>query len=80
MSEVIITAFITGGLALLGTLVSVKAGNEKIMAELDKHNAVQDEKIENLTREVRKHNEFATRVPILETKVEMLEKQKALKS
>ena len=75
MNETIITAFITGGLALIGTVLTVKQGNDKIMAELEKHQAVQDEKIEGLTREVRKHNEFATRVPVLETKIEMLEKQ-----
>lgn len=76
MSDTIITALITGGFALIGTFLTVRNGNQKIMAELEKHNAVQDEKIENLTREVRKHNEFATRVPVLETKIEMLEKEK----
>lgn len=75
MSETVLTALITGGLALIGTFLTVRAGNQKIMAELEKHQAVQDEKIENLTREVRKHNEFATRVPVLETKVEMIEKE-----
>lgn len=75
MSETVLVALITGGLALFGTFLTVRNGNEKIMAELEKHNAVQDEKIENLTREVRKHNGHQERIVALETKVELLEKQ-----
>ena len=69
------TALITGGLALIGTFLTVRNGNERIMSELEKHNAVQDEKIENLTREVRKHNGHQERIVALETKVEMIEKE-----
>ena len=75
MSEAVIVAVITGVLALIGTYVTVSAGNDKIMAELEKHQAVQDEKIETLTREVREHNEFAKRMPVLEEKVKNLEKR-----
>lgn len=75
MSETVLTALITGGLALIGTFLTVRNGNERIMSELEKHNAVQDEKIENLTREVRKHNGHQERIVALETKVELLEKQ-----
>lgn len=75
MSETVLVALITGGLALFGTFLTVRNGNEKIMAELEKHNAVQDEKIENLTREVRKHNGHQERIVALETKVDLLEKQ-----
>lgn len=76
MNETIATALITGGLTLLGTFLTVRNGNEKIMSELEKHNAVQDEKIETLTREVRKHNGHQERIVALETKMELLEKQK----
>ena len=41
----------------------------KLDAKLEKHQAVTDQKIEELTREVREHNNFAKRVPILEEKV-----------
>lgn len=75
MSETVMTALITGGLALIGTFLTVRNGNERIMSELEKHNAVQDEKIENLTREVRKHNGHQERIVALETKVEMIEKE-----
>ena len=73
MTEAIIVALITGGFALLGTWLTVSSGNQKIMAEMDKHEAVQDERISELTREVRRHNDFAIRVPVLEEKVRHLE-------
>ena len=75
MSEAVVVAIITGGLALLGTWLTVRSSNDKIIAEMDKHNAVQDEKIAELTREVRKHNEFAVRVPVLEEAVRQLQKR-----
>ena len=69
MTDAVMSAAITGGFAVLTTYLTVNAGNKKIMAELEKHQAVQDEKIENLTQEVRKHNEFAVRVPVLEERI-----------
>lgn len=75
MSESVIVAFITGILALIGTAITVKEGNSKITQEIHEHNAVQDEQIKELTREVRKHNEFAERVPRIELKIETLEKE-----
>ena len=39
-------------------------------AQFEKAQAVTDTKIEELTREVREHNNFAKRVPLLEQKVE----------
>lgn len=75
MDPSIIVAIVTGCLTLLGTIITVKTGNSKIEMDLSKHSAVQDEKIAELTREVRLHNNFAQRVPLLEQKVEMLEKE-----
>ena len=72
MSEAIVVAVITGLFALLGTVLTVRAGNQAIMNEMKVHQAVQDEKIENLTNEVRKHNDFAVRVPVLEEKIRQL--------
>ena len=74
MTESIIVAVITGLFALLGTVLTVRSGNQAIMNEMKIHQAVQDEKIVNLTNEVRKHNDFATRVPILEEQVRQLQK------
>lgn len=75
MDPSIVVAIVTGCLTLLGTIITVKTGNSKIEMDLSKHSAVQDEKIAELTREVRLHNNFAQRVPLLEQKVEMLEKE-----
>ena len=61
-------------ISLIGTIFTTKSGNDKIQAELDKHNAVQDTKLEELTREVRQHNDFATRIPVIEQRVTALEK------
>lgn len=75
--DILITVLSTLAVAivgLVGTVITTKAGNEKIQHELDKHNAVQDTKLEELTREVRQHNDFATRVPVIEQRVTALEK------
>lgn len=61
-------------ISLIGTVFTTKSGNDKIQHELDKHNAIQDTKLEELTREVRQHNDFATRIPVIEQRVTALEK------
>lgn len=84
MSDAVIVALITVGANLVVTLASAavqsKSVLEKIRAEselsdakldakLEKFTAVTDQKIEELTREVRKHNNFAERIPVLEEKI-----------
>ena len=69
--ESIIVAIITGGLSLLGVIFSNMQANKKIENQLDKKQAVTDTKIEELTREVREHNNFAQRVPVLEEKMKV---------
>lgn len=78
MATVVITATSTvfvAILSLIGTVFTTKAGNDKIQHELDKHNAVQDTKLEELTREVRAHNDFAMRIPVIEQRITALEKE-----
>lgn len=70
----IISACIAGGLALVGVIITNLTSNNKMQSENKTAQAVTDNKIENLTDEVRKHNRFAERVPILEEKVKVLEK------
>lgn len=74
MSETVIAALIGSIIPLIGTIITVlySAGrtDEKVKIAM----AVMETKIEELTREVRQHNDFAQRVPTLETKVEHLEK------
>ncbi len=69
--EGIIAAIITGVLSLIGVVVSNLAANAKMTKELEKAQAVTDTKIEELTREVREHNNFAKRVPVLEEKAKV---------
>ena len=69
--EGIIAAVITGGLSLIGVVISNIAANAKMAKELEKAQAVTDTKIEELTREVREHNNFAKRVPVLEEKAKV---------
>lgn len=86
MSESILVAFIAGGLSLIGTIITVLAANRqtintldkksdlsdaKLDAKLSQHMAVTDTKLEELTREVRKHNNFAERVPVMEEQIKV---------
>ena len=62
MQEIIV-ALISGGITLLGVLIAN-----------GKHQAVTDTKIEELTREVREHNSFARRMPVVEEKIGYIER------
>ena len=70
--EAIIAALITGGLALAGVIVTNSRNQAEMGAKLDKHQAVTDTKIEELTREVREHNGFAKRMPVVEEQVKVI--------
>ena len=49
--------------------------DQKLDAKIEKMQAVTDTKLEELTREVREHNNFARRVPVLEEKINALERR-----
>ena len=72
MSEAIIVAIITGGLSLLGVIFSNNTTAKNMDAKLDKQQAVTETKLEELTREVRAHNNFAQRVPVLEEQIKVV--------
>ena len=61
-------------ISFAGVLVNNIYRNNKTRNTLDKNQAVLKEQIQELTREVRLHNDFATRVPILEEKIKRLER------
>ena len=67
--EAIIVALITGGLSLVGVVISNISSNRKVEASLKTAQAVTDTKIEELTREVREHNNFARRMPVVEEQI-----------
>ena len=73
MGEAIAVAFITGGLSLIGVIVTCLVTNRKTKDDLAQEfrvaQAVTDTKIEELTREVREHNNFAKRMPVVESEI-----------
>lgn len=68
--EAVWAALISGGLALIGTVITVNASQKKTQTAVENtmktELAVMNTKLENLTKEVEKHNNFAERVPRLE--------------
>lgn len=68
----IIGSIITGVLALVGVVITVLAGNSKTDKAIQTNQAVTDTKLEELTREVREHNNFARRVPVIEEQIEVI--------
>ncbi len=76
MSDEIIVALIVAGASVLasvftlvGVIITCRKSNDKMLAKLETHQAVTDEKISELTREVRKHNNFAERMPVVESEI-----------
>lgn len=69
--ESIIVALITGGLSLIGVIITTRNNSKRMEQQLQTAQAVTDTKIDELTREVRDHNNFAKRVPVLEEKVKV---------
>ncbi len=72
MSEAIIVAIITGGLSLIGTIITVLITNSKTREEIKINQAVMENRIETLTREVRGHNNFAQRMPVVEEQIKVI--------
>ena len=70
--ESIIVAIITGVLSLLGVVITNISGNRKMQSSLEKAQAVTDTKLDELTREVREHNNFARRVPVVEEQIKVI--------
>ena len=60
---------IVAAISYRGVVAAGKTNLDAMMHQLETHQAVTDEKISNLTREVREHNEFAKRLPVLEEKI-----------
>ena len=59
--ETIIASVITGGITLLGVLIANS-----------KSQAVMETKVDELTREVREHNNFARRMPVVEEQIKVI--------
>jgi polyhydroxyalkanoate synthesis regulator phasin len=88
MSDAVIVAVVTGACAVISQFVVSHFNNQKLFDELKRQSEITDTKLEGkletlsqvtdtkiteLTREVRAHNDFAKRMPVLEEKVTQLE-------
>lgn len=72
MTEAIICAIVTGGLSLLGIIYASNKSASKVDAKLDTQQAVIETKMDELTREVREHNNFARRMPVVEEQIKVI--------
>lgn len=70
MTEIIV-AIITGGLALMGVVISNKGSENRTKKQLEINQAVAQQQMTDLTREVRYHNEFARRIPVIEEQIKV---------
>ena len=72
MSEAVLVAVVSGGLSLLGVVITSMITARKNETALKVSQAVTDTKIEELTREVRLHNGFAQRMPVVEEQIKVI--------
>ena len=72
MSEAILVALITGGLSLAGVVATCLATAKKSEKNAAVSQAVTDTKIEELTREVRHHNDFAQKIPVIQEQIKSI--------
>lgn len=66
------TSVVASIITLIGVLANQKHSNNKIMHQLETTQAVNGTKIEELTREVREHNNFARRMPVVEEQIRVV--------
>ena len=72
MNAEVIVAIITGIVTIITVVINSALSQKEMNAKLDKSQAVMQTKLEDLTREVREHNEFGRRIPLLEEKVKVV--------
>ena len=72
MTESILVALVTGGLSLLGVMISANSSSKKTDQRIQTAMAVTDTKLDELTREVRTHNHFAQRMPVVEEQIKVI--------
>jgi hypothetical protein len=71
----IISSIITGFLALVGVIFSNVQSNKKVEHQLEVNQAVTTTKLDDLTREVREHSENTRKIPVLEEKVNQIDRR-----
>lgn len=71
--DAVLSSVITGGLALIGVIITTMESSKKIDITLEKNQAVTDCKLEELTNEVHKHNCYIEKIPVMEEKIRNIE-------
>lgn len=69
MTDAIIVALITAAATIIAQLIISARNRAEVDNKLDKQQAVMEVRLEELTREVRTHNNFAQRVPVMEEQI-----------
>lgn len=72
MTESILVALITGCLSLMGVVISSYTSSRKTEQSIQTSMAVTDTKLDELAREVRTHNHFAQRMPVVEEQIKVI--------
>jgi hypothetical protein len=70
--EGIVVSIITGVCSILGVILASSISNKKLQQQLEVSQAVMNTKLEALTNEVRAHNEFARRMPVIEEQIKVI--------
>lgn len=68
----IMSALIVGVFSLAGVIITARTSQSKMHSELEKSQAVTNTEIKELTREVREHNDFAKRIPVIEEQIKVI--------
>lgn len=71
--ESVVSSLIAGGLALFGVIITNVSNSKSIENKLATSQAITETKLDALTEEVRKHNNFAERIPVIESRLNSLE-------
>ena len=66
ITEGVLAAAITAGAGIVCQFIIARSAGESVDAKLDRQQAITSTKLDELTREVRRHNNFAERIPVLE--------------
>jgi predicted metal-dependent hydrolase len=72
METSIIISVISGLVAIVTVIINVKASNKEMTAKLEQSQAVMEAKLDNLITEVREHNNFARRMPVVEEQIKVI--------
>ena len=73
MNGAIWAALISGAVTIIVTIITVISTNAKTRSEIKTQLAVQETKLTQLTAEVKRHNDFASRVPVIEERLNALD-------